>query len=61
MIEKHSVKEFGTRFFTLGARLAFAKLMHAFSTTLILPNFDPKCLIQIEIDALDYGISKILS
>lgn len=53
--------EFRMRFFSLGAKLAFTKLRHAFNTTLILQYFDLKCHIWIETDASRYAISGICS
>lgn len=41
-IVKSYSKEFETRFFTLGVRLAFAKLRQAFKIDLILHGFDLK-------------------
>lgn len=40
VIIKASNKEFGMRFLTLGAKLAFAKLKQAFNIALILYYFD---------------------
>lgn len=40
VIEENSSMQFGTRFLIPGAKLAFAKLQHAFSTTPILYHFD---------------------
>lgn len=45
-------------YFTLGARLAIAKLNQAFSTTPILHNFDSKYHICIKTDVSGYDIGK---
>lgn len=46
------LKESKTRFFTLGARLAFIKLRQAIIKTLILHYFDLKCHILITTNIL---------
>ena len=49
------------KFLILDARTAFNRLQLAFTESLILQHFDPKCHIWIEIDALGYAISRVLS
>ena len=44
-------------FFTLGARLKFAKLRQAFVKAPILHHFDLDCHIQVEMDVSGYVIS----
>lgn len=48
-----------TRFLTVGARLAFARLRQAIGTILILHYFNLKCHIQIETDISRYTMSRI--
>ena len=48
-------------FFTLRAKLAFTKLRQAFFKTPILYHFDPKCHIQMKINALGYAIGRVFS
>lgn len=54
-------KKSGTKFFTLGPKLAFAKGRQSFSTALSLYHFDTKCHIQIEINGSSYAICGIVS
>lgn len=61
VIIEASNKESGMEFFILDAKLAFADLKQAFSTTPILHYFYLKYQIQIEIYALKYFIDEILS
>ena len=48
-------------FFTVDTRMTFTKLRQAFVEASILNHFDSKRHIQIEINALDYVIGRILS
>ena len=48
-------------FLTTNTRKAFTKLRQAFVEALILNHFDPEHHIRIEMDALGYAISGILS
>ena len=48
-------------YLTPGAKLAFTQLRQAFTEALILRHFNPKCHIQIEIDASGYAIGRVLS
>ena len=50
-----------TDFLISGAKKAFNRLRKAFTETLILRHFDPKCHIQIETNALGYAIGEIFS
>lgn len=50
VIEENSNKELRTEFFISRAKLASAKLRHAFTTALILYYFDLKCDMMIETD-----------
>ncbi len=52
---------FGTDFFTPGAKKAFIQLQKAFIKAPILRHFDQKRHIRIETDALGYVISGVLS
>lgn len=54
-------KECRTRFLTIKARLAFAKLRQALSTPLIFHQFDSKYPIRIEINVSSYAIRRIFS
>ena len=54
-------KMVGSDFFTLRAKLTFAKLRQAFVKALILHYFDPERHNQIEIDVLDYAIGEVLN
>ena len=54
-------KEAGIGFLTPKAKLAFIQLMQAFVESLILYDFNPKCHIQIVIDASGYAIGSVLS
>lgn len=49
-------KRFGTGFLTPGPRLDFVKLRQAFSTTLNLHYFYPKCHIRIKTHVFGYVI-----
>lgn len=53
-------KKSETEFFTLEARLTFAKLRQAFNTTPILNYLDLQYNIWIEINASSYVIGRIL-
>ena len=49
------------KFLTPDARTAFNRLRLAFIEAPILRHFDPECHIQIETDASDYAIGRVLS
>ena len=51
----------GPKFLTSDARTAFNRLRQVFTEALILRHFDSECYIWIEIDALGYAISGVLS
>ena len=51
----------GPKFLTPNAKIAFNCLRLAFTKALIFWRFDPECHIWIEIDALGYAISEMLS
>ena len=53
--------EIGPKFLTPNARTAFNRLWLAFTEAPILWYFDPEYHIQIETDALDYAIGRMLS
>ena len=53
--------EAGPNFLTFGARETFNRLWLAFIKAPILQHFGLKCHIWIEIDALSYAISGVLS
>lgn len=59
-VEANSKKS-GTRFFTPGARLAFAKLTQAFNIALIFYHFHLIYEIWIETNVSGYVIGGILS
>ncbi len=51
----------GVDFLTLGAKKTFIYLRKAFTKTLILRYFDLEYHIQIETNALEYAIGRVLS
>ncbi len=55
------VNSSGMDFLTLKAKKTFIYLQKAFTETLILRHFDPKCHIRIETDVLEYAMGGVLS
>ena len=53
--------EAGPKFLNPNTRTAFNHLWLAFTRTLILWHFNPKCYIWIETDISDYAISGVLN
>lgn len=54
-------KESRTRFFISKAKLVFAKLRQAFSSVVILHDFDIEYYIWIETSVLSYAIYRVFS
>lgn len=60
IVETNS-KESGMGFHISGARLAFAEKKQAYSTTLILHDYNPVCHNQIQTDVSDHAIGRCFS